>query len=123
MGSRVVSSKPSGGVGGQKNPSSWIMLTFSTAWLRQDIWAAFREQRRCFSFFKPTRSYKSMDMWDMAARITYILAQAVNYSSKEETKAGEADLPSRITRASTLLTLLDEWRRNISIHFSPLPVQ
>ena len=31
-----------------------------------------------------------MDMWDMAARITYILAQAVNYSSKEETKAGEA---------------------------------
>jgi hypothetical protein len=93
------------------------------AWLRQDIWAAFREQRRCFSFFKPTRSYKSMDMWDMAARITYILAQAVNYSSKEETRSGEADLPSRIMRAGTLLDLLDEWRRNISIHFSPLPVQ
>jgi hypothetical protein len=46
-----------------------------------------------------------MTMWDMAARITYILAQAVNYSSKEETKAGEADLPSRITRASSLLDL------------------
>lgn len=64
-----------------------------------------------------------MDMWDMAARITYILAQAVNYSSKEETRSGEGDLPSRIMRAATLLDLLDEWRRNISIHFSPLPVQ
>lgn len=25
------------------------------AWLRQDVWAAFRENRRCFSFFKPTK--------------------------------------------------------------------
>jgi hypothetical protein len=93
------------------------------AWLRQDIWASLREGRRLFSFFKPTRSYESMDMWDMASRVVYILAQAVNYSSKEETKAGEADLPSRILRATTLLGLLDEWRRNISIHFSPLPIQ
>jgi len=93
------------------------------AWLRQDIWASLREGRRLFSFFKPTRPYESMDMWDMASRVVYILAQAVNYSSKEETKAGEADLPSRILRATTLLGLLDEWRRNISIHFSPLPIQ
>jgi len=93
------------------------------AWLRQDIWASLREGRRLFSFFKPTRSYESMDMWDMASRVVYILAQAVNYSSKEETKAGETDLPSRILRATTLLGLLDEWRRNISIHFSPLPIQ
>lgn len=25
------------------------------AWLRQDVWAAFRENRRCFSFFRPTK--------------------------------------------------------------------
>lgn len=64
-----------------------------------------------------------MDVWDMASRIIYILAQAVNYSSKEETKSGESDLSSRILRASTLLDLLDDWRRNVSIHFSPLPAQ
>lgn len=93
------------------------------AWLRQDIWAAFREHRRCFSFFKPTKQYQAMDVWDMASRIVYILAQAVNYSSDEEKKAGETDLPSRIQRATTLLALLDEWRRNVSIHFNPLPVQ
>lgn len=93
------------------------------AWLRQDLWAAFRERRRCFSFFKPTKSYQSMDLWDKASRIVYILAQAVNYSSDEEKRSGETDLPSRILRASTLLELLDEWRRNTSIHFNPLPVQ
>lgn len=64
-----------------------------------------------------------MDIWDMASRITYILAQAVNYSSEEETKSGETDLSSRIVRASTLLDFLDEWRRNVTIHFSPLPAQ
>lgn len=93
------------------------------AWLRQDIWAAFREHRRCFSFFKPTKPYQAMDLWDMASRIVYILAQAVNYSSDEERKSGETDLPSRIHRATTLLGLLDEWRRNVTIHFNSLPIQ
>lgn len=93
------------------------------AWLRQDIWAAFRERRRCFSFFRPAKPYIDMDVWDMASRIVYIVAQAVNYSSTEDRRAGETDLPSRILRANVLLDLLDEWRRGISIHFNALPLQ
>lgn len=93
------------------------------AWLRQDVWAAFREHRRCFSFFMPTKSYHMMSMWDMASRVVYILAQSVNYSSNEEKQAGENDLSARIARANTLLDMLDEWRRNISVHFEPLPVE
>lgn len=63
-----------------------------------------------------------MDIWDMASRIVYILAQSVNYSSDEEKQVGESDLTGRILRANTLLNMLDEWRSSISIHFHPLPV-
>lgn len=93
------------------------------AWLRQDVWAAFRERRRCFSFFKPTKPYQVMDIWDMASKIVYLLAQAVNYASDEEKSGGERDLTNRILRANTLLNMLDEWRNSISIHFEPLPVE
>lgn len=93
------------------------------AWLRQDVWAAFRERRRCFSFFKPTKPYQLMDIWDMASRVVYILAQSVNYSSVEEKQMGESDLTSRILRANTLLNMLSEWRDNISVHFEPLPLE
>ncbi|KAK3672511.1 hypothetical protein LTR78_007561 [Recurvomyces mirabilis] len=92
------------------------------AWLRQDFWAAFRERRRCFSFYKPTKPYHVMDVWDMASREVYILAQCVNYSSDEEKQNGERDLGGRIMRANTLLNMLDEWRNNISIHFQQLPL-
>ncbi|RMY76530.1 hypothetical protein D0863_01857 [Hortaea werneckii] len=93
------------------------------AWLRQDVWAAFREHRRCFSFFKPTKPYHAMDIWDLASKVVYILAQSVNYASDEEKQGGERDLSGRIIRANTLLNMLDEWRKNITIHFEPLPVQ
>ncbi|KAK3720337.1 hypothetical protein LTR37_003748 [Vermiconidia calcicola] len=93
------------------------------AWLRQDVWAAFRERRRCFSFFKPTKQYQDMDMWDMASRVVYILAQAVNYSSDEEKQVGETGLAGRIERANTLLAMLDEWNNSVSVHFRPLPIQ
>ncbi|KXL51480.1 hypothetical protein M433DRAFT_60210 [Acidomyces richmondensis BFW] len=93
------------------------------AWLRQDVWAAFREHRRCFSFFKPTKPYQAMDVWDMASRIVYILAQSVNYSSDEEKHVGERDLNARIHRANTLLNMLDEWKGNITVHFDALPIR
>lgn len=90
------------------------------AWLRQDVWAAFREHRRCFSFFRPTKPYHAMDVWDMASRVVYVLAQAVNYSSKDEKTE---DINQRILRANTLLNMLAEWRQSISVPFSPLPVE
>ncbi|KAK3113714.1 hypothetical protein LTR53_008717 [Teratosphaeriaceae sp. CCFEE 6253] len=115
------------------------------AWLRQDIspiavlcyhiwlsrntdsaceqWAAFREHRRCFSFFKPTKSYEAMDAWDLASKVVYILAQCVNYGSDEEKQQGEHDLGARILRANTLLDSLSEWKSKLSVHFEPLPVE
>lgn len=63
-----------------------------------------------------------MDVWDVAGRVVYILAQSVNYSSDEEKSVGEADLTGRILRANTLLGMLDEWRSHVSIQFEPLPI-
>jgi hypothetical protein len=93
------------------------------AWLRQDVWAAFRERRRCFSFFKPTKPYHSMDIWDMASRVVYILAQAVNYSSDEEKQQIKTNWDGRTRRAEVLLEMLKEWRETISVHFKPLPIE
>lgn len=93
------------------------------SWIRQDCWASFREQRRLFSFFKPTLPYASMSVTDKACRAIYLLAQAVNYSSEDERRAGQHDLQNRITRANELLDLLKEWKSHTSIHFEPLPVQ
>ena len=64
-----------------------------------------------------------MDMWDLASKVVYILAQSVNYSSDEEKQLGESDLSGRIMRANTLLNMLEEWKRSTSIHFEPLPAE
>ncbi|GME26710.1 hypothetical protein GTA08_BOTSDO04148 [Neofusicoccum parvum] len=92
------------------------------SWLRQDVWAAFRERRRCFSFYKPTRPYQLMDQYDIASRAVYLLAQAVNYASEDERKMGEVNLQLRIERADTLFNMLEEWRMNVTLHFNPLPM-
>jgi hypothetical protein len=64
-----------------------------------------------------------MEQYDIASRVVYLLVQAVNYSSAEECKLGEANLRPRIERADTLLAALEEWRANLSVHFNPLPVE
>jgi Fungal specific transcription factor domain len=93
------------------------------AWLRQDVWAAFRERRKVYSFHKPTKKYEDMDQYDLASKSVYLLAQAINYSSDQETKDGENNLQGRIERARQLCDMLEEWRRHLSVHFKPLPLE
>lgn len=91
------------------------------AWLRQDVWAAFRERRRVFSFFVPTKPYRSMDHWDIAARVVYLLAQCVNYSSEQETETGKVNLVARMERADELSAKLQDWYQHLTPHYRPLP--
>jgi hypothetical protein len=100
--------------GGLKQAVWWV-------WIRQDIWAAFRERRRCFSIWKPKRPYHMMDQYDIARRAVYLLAMAVNYSSEEERTQGQRDLQTRIQRADTLMAMLDDWSHHRTIHFTPMP--
>jgi hypothetical protein len=91
------------------------------AWLRQDVWAAFRERRRVYSFHRPVKQYADMNQYDLASKSVYLLAQAVNYCSEHEAKEGVSNLHARIERARVLLDMLDEWRRNLTIQFRCLP--
>ncbi|KAK3072130.1 hypothetical protein LTS18_014698, partial [Coniosporium uncinatum] len=92
-------------------------------WLNQDIWSAMRERRRVFSFYKPVRSYENMEPYEVARRSTYLLAQAVNFSSKEEARQREYDPIQGQERAACLLRMLDDWRAALTVEFRPLPFE
>lgn len=89
------------------------------AWLCQDIWAAFREKRKVFTFWKPTRTFADMNPYELAARAVYIMSKVVNYCSREETESG--DVATRTENAAKLQDMLDEWERYLTTEFTPLP--
>ncbi|KAI9845002.1 MAG: hypothetical protein M1837_005146 [Sclerophora amabilis] len=103
-----------GDTGGLKEAVWW-------AWLRQDVWAAFRERRRAYTLWKPPKPYNLLNKYELASRSIYLLAQTVNYCSDEEIKAGEGNLQARIKRASVLWNMLEEWRGALGADFEPLP--
>jgi hypothetical protein len=90
------------------------------AWLRQDIWAAFGERRKCLSFWKPVKDYPSMDQHELADSATYLLSQAVNYCAEPDNVAGLA-LQNRVDAADALLARLDRWKSFLNNEFAPLP--
>lgn len=90
-------------------------------WLRQDIWAAFRQRRRTYACWTPTRPLRSLGPYELVRRSMYLLSRAVNYCSDEESRSGEVDLQRRIDGYETLSRMLNEWQQHISIEFDPLP--
>ena len=93
------------------------------AWLCQDVWAAFREKRKTLTFWTPKKPYASLSPFELAARSVYILAKVINYCSREESAiTGVNTVQARADRAGQLRDMLDEWRRHLTVEFSPLPV-
>ncbi|KAK8054521.1 hypothetical protein PG994_009588 [Apiospora phragmitis] len=92
------------GVSGGLRQSVWW------AWLRQDIWAAFRERRRCFSFWRPLVDYPDLRQDELANRIVYLLSQTVNYCAKSDSSSN-----------STLLSELNRWKMFLGPGFQELP--
>jgi len=75
------------------------------AWLQQDLWAAFREKRRCFSFWRPEREVPELAQNELANRAVYLLSQVVNYvDSRSETSW---TMEARIQSGSALKAALD----------------
>lgn len=91
------------------------------AWLRQDVWAAFREKRKTFSFWSPSRGYAEMAPYDLACRAIWLFARAVDYCSTEETEAAGENIQSRMERANQISKWLDNWQHNLTVEFTPLP--
>lgn len=79
------------------------------AWLRQDIWAAFRKRRRILSFYKVTRPCASLDFWELVDRAVYILGQCVNYASEKEEDNGRTSLQRRLDHSAEMWEKLQEW--------------
>ncbi|WQF87763.1 Putative zn(2)Cys(6) fungal-type DNA-binding domain, fungal transcription factor [Colletotrichum destructivum] len=91
------------------------------AWLCQDVWAAFRERRRPFTFWRPLRTLDELDPYELAARSVYFFAQIVAFCSREETERGREDPLARVAAAEALRDTLEDWRRHLTAEFQPLP--
>ncbi|KAH7357202.1 hypothetical protein BKA65DRAFT_222572 [Rhexocercosporidium sp. MPI-PUGE-AT-0058] len=89
------------------------------AWLCQDVWAAFQEKRKTFTFWKPARTFSEMSPYELASRSVYIMAKVINYCSREEIEVG--DLALRTENGGKLQEMLDEWERFLTTEFTPLP--
>jgi hypothetical protein len=92
-------------------------------WLCQDVWAAFREKRKPFTFWKPIRTFEALDPFELASRSVYLFAQAVSYCSKEALEDDGGNLNSRVAKASNLLEKLEEWRTYLTVEFESMPLR
>ena len=91
------------------------------SWLRQDVWVAMRERRRVFSFYQPKQHISTLTAAELTCRAHYLLAQCVNYASREESES--ADIQQRLERGNELLFMLQEWHDYLPREFSPLPAK
>lgn len=90
------------------------------AWLRQDIWAAFREKRPCFSFWKPVKDIFDLTQDDLADRAVYLLSQAVNYCANTQASVSTS-IEDRVESGEVLLSALERWRSSLGPGYKPLP--
>ena len=91
------------------------------AWLSQDIWAAFRDKRKVFSFWRPERALRDLNPTELAARSVFVLARVINYCNHDEADNTPETIVSRLRTAETLSKTLDEWASLLTPEFSPLP--
>ncbi|KAF9889343.1 hypothetical protein FE257_007453 [Aspergillus nanangensis] len=89
------------------------------AWLRQDTWVAMRERRRVFTFWRPKKPLSTLQPAELACFAHYLLAQCVNYASREECET--KDMQHRLERGNELLYMLQEWQDCLPQEFAPLP--
>lgn len=90
------------------------------AWLRQDIWVAFRERRKAHSTWAPKKGYAELSSYEVASRAVWILAQVVNFCAVDGFREGGAS-EGRMEWAGVLEKMLLEWRAHLTVEFSPLP--
>jgi hypothetical protein len=85
-------------------------------WIRQDIWAAFRERRRVLTIWRPTRRLMDLNPNELCLRIVYICGRCVDFAASEK----KYDMQMRIDQGSKLMQALEDWRRALPISFEPI---
>ncbi|CAM1510823.1 Fc.00g083360.m01.CDS01 [Cosmosporella sp. VM-42] len=91
------------------------------AWLRQDIWVAFRERRRTYSTWIPKKGYSDLNSYELASRAVWILAQVINFCALDSSDEVEGAFLGRLGWAKALQKMLDEWKSHLTVEFSSLP--
>lgn len=91
------------------------------AWLCQDIWAAFRDNRKVFTFWKPQRTLAELHPVHLAARSVFILGRVMNYCAQGELEESAGSILSKMETARELTMMLDEWQSLLTPEFLPLP--
>ncbi|KAF4555643.1 Fungal specific transcription factor domain-containing protein 36 [Elsinoe fawcettii] len=98
--------------------SGGLRMAVWWAWLRQDIWAAFRDKRRTLTIWRPTKPLCALPPEELATRILYILAKVVQYASHEE--ASTTSIAARIEQGDQLLRSLQDWDQTLPSSFRPI---
>ncbi|KAH7359616.1 fungal-specific transcription factor domain-containing protein [Pyrenochaeta sp. MPI-SDFR-AT-0127] len=88
------------------------------AWLRQDIWAAFRTGRPALTIHQPKVPMSELTSDGLATRIIYIAAKCVQFAATPK----EGDIAGYIEAGDTLMRMLDAWKRLLPASFEPIPV-
>ncbi|PVI05562.1 hypothetical protein DM02DRAFT_516492 [Periconia macrospinosa] len=99
---------------GEKNDALRRAVWWS--WLRQDIWAAFREGRRVLTIWRPKKRLMDLNSDELATRILYICARCVDFAAKEK----KYDVSIRTSQGEKLLQALDDWWQILPPSFRPI---
>lgn len=89
------------------------------AWLRQDLWAAFRAKRACFSFWRPLKAVSDLTKDELVNRAVFLLSQAVNFVAHSESTSRSAS--DKAQTGETIMAALAEWQACLGPEFRPLP--
>jgi hypothetical protein len=88
------------------------------AWLRQDVWAAFRTGRPALTIHQPKIPMSALSSDELATRITYIAAKCVQFAATPK----QGDIAAYIEAGETLMRILDTWKRYLPASFEPIIV-
>nr|POE61850.1 l-arabinose-responsive transcription regulator ara1 [Quercus suber] len=91
------------------------------AWLRQDIWAAYKDRRKILSFYHLKRPCAELGFWELVNYSVFLLGQCVNYASDREVQDGVSDVQARIARGQRLWSSLEEWATHFERYDRRLP--
>lgn len=89
------------------------------AWLRQDIWAAFRAGRPTLTIWRPWKRLEDLDSDELATRMVYICAKCVEFAALDKTSSDQ-DIRQRIDHGNRLLQALDDWYRILPAPYRPV---
>ncbi|CAN9325884.1 unnamed protein product [Alternaria alternata] len=89
------------------------------AWLRQDVWAAFRTGRPALTIHQPRVPMAELTSEGLATRIIYIAAKCVQFAATPK----QGDIAGYIEAGETLLRMLDAWKSLLPPSFEPIPIQ